>query len=684
MQGCRWLSALYARRVLTTVLLVLTLAACSEGTTGLPDDDPDSANGAPSVTLSADKQSGQTPLTVNFTATASDPDGNTLFYTWDFGQGTQLEGSSSRTFTYRQAGTFNVMVTVSDGQMSQSATVTVTVSEGTPPEPGNNPPTVDLSADMTEGEAPLSVQFSTQASDPDGDSLSYTLNFGDGATSSSANDTHTYREPGTYTASVTVTDGRGGVASDEVRISIREGDEPPPTDPPGEDPPGEDPPDDDPPQPGNQKPTANFTFNATGLAVQFDGSGSTDPDGSITKYTWTFNDGQSGTGQETSHTYAKAGTYNVKLTVTDNDGATDSETKSVTVQAPGNGGAPAPTITSFSASDTEITSGESVTLSWAISGAVTEVTISPTVGNVTTDPDKKVTVTPTSTTTYTLTARNGSATATATEMVTVDSSNTGPTRIDSFNVSPAQITFGDAVTFTWQLSGSEPEEVRIRQVGSTTPVAEDLVGKTEYAGYKPSDSATYFLEVVTDTNQVIPSVQRRVLVAPAINNFRPSRSQVSPGGDVTLSWTFTGPSPTSARLTGGGLDVAVTGQSSYPVNPTSTTTYRLTASNGQASSYSETTVRIAPTITELNSSEGLTVPGGESTELTWTIVGAEGSRYTLKGPNIQDESGEITSDPFNDSYDLTVPTDPGPYTYTLSLSGGSNASRSITITVPAP
>jgi subtilisin family serine protease len=100
-------------------------------------------------------------------------------------------------------------------------------------------------------------------------------------------------------------------------------------------------------QPGN--PTASFTANcpATGLACTFDGAGSADPDGSIASYAWDFGDGRTGTGVRPSHTYATAGTYPVKLTVTDNSGRTGTTTRQVQVGSPPSGGAPRASFTVF-------------------------------------------------------------------------------------------------------------------------------------------------------------------------------------------------------------------------------------------------------------------------------------------------------------------------------------------------
>lgn len=109
----------------------------------------------------------------------------------------------------------------------------------------------------------------------------------------------------------------------------------------------------DPPPAENKPPVADFTYSVNDLTVRFDASNSSDSDGNITSYAWSFGDGSTGSGVTTSHTYAAAGTYTVQLIVTDEDGATDSVEQSVAVTEPDPGTEPGdnnPVIDAFNVS----------------------------------------------------------------------------------------------------------------------------------------------------------------------------------------------------------------------------------------------------------------------------------------------------------------------------------------------
>ena len=81
----------------------------------------------------------------------------------------------------------------------------------------------------------------------------------------------------------------------------------------------------------NQPPVASFTASASGLTATLNGAASSDPDGSISSWSWDFGDGTQGTGATVQHTYSASGTYTVTLRVTDNQGAIGTRSASVVV-----------------------------------------------------------------------------------------------------------------------------------------------------------------------------------------------------------------------------------------------------------------------------------------------------------------------------------------------------------------
>ena len=201
-------------RRLSPVLIAtsLALAACSgDGETTNPL----------ALELEADTLQGEVPLAVNFDAT-TEPPRNDLSYRWTFGEGGSSAGSQSRAYVFDEPGSYPVSVNVIGGGLSARDELTVEVTEaGGPSDISNRPPTASLAAADVNEASPLEVDFLVIADDPNGsDTLSYSLDFGDGERASTNRTTHTYAAPGFYLATVVVTDGRGGVAIAEAEVTL--------------------------------------------------------------------------------------------------------------------------------------------------------------------------------------------------------------------------------------------------------------------------------------------------------------------------------------------------------------------------------------------------------------------------------------------------------------------------------
>lgn len=261
---------------------------------------------------------------VSFDGSSSDdPDGEVTAYEWSFGDGST--GTSKTTsHTYMKAGTYPVTLTVTDnaGLKTTSEPQYVVVADA--------PPTASFAVTTSTLTAASPVAFDGSTShDPDGSIASYEWSFGDGsALAGGVSLSHTYAHAGKYVVRLTVTDDGGLSASIEHEVTV-----------------------------ADAAPTASFSISNTatsttvpaakgapsssfavatpsptaGLPVGFDGSGSRDPDGVVTGYSWSFGDGTAGSGATPSHVYTKAGSYTVRLTVTDNGGLSASTEQTIAV-----------------------------------------------------------------------------------------------------------------------------------------------------------------------------------------------------------------------------------------------------------------------------------------------------------------------------------------------------------------
>jgi chitodextrinase len=180
-------------------------------------------------------------------------------------------------------------------------------ASGVPTATGNQPPVSRPGGPYT-GTVNQLIQLNGGGStDADGAIQSYQWYFGDGTTGTGPTPTHRYAKAGTYRVFLNVTDGSGATASSNTTATIGAG----------------------------QAPIANPGGPYTGAAgqlIQFNGTGSSDPDGSVQTYQWYFGDGATGTGPRPTHRYARPGTYRVFLDVFDNQGnkATRNTTSTIT------------------------------------------------------------------------------------------------------------------------------------------------------------------------------------------------------------------------------------------------------------------------------------------------------------------------------------------------------------------
>lgn len=165
----------------------------------------------------------------------------------------------------------------------------------------NQAPSAEFSIQCGDLDCSFDGSLST---DPDGTVDSYSWDLGDGGSASGAQVSHTYSASGTFDVTLTVQDDSGDSDSISYAVTV--------TAP-------------------NSRPQASFSTTCINNSCDFDASGSHDPDGYIASTHWDFGDGSKDSGTSASHVYQQAGTYNVRLTVTDDQGKSDTIGRLTTV-----------------------------------------------------------------------------------------------------------------------------------------------------------------------------------------------------------------------------------------------------------------------------------------------------------------------------------------------------------------
>ena len=216
---------------------------------------------------------------------SSDLDGSIVTYTWSFGDETSSTGETV-THSYLDDGRYAVTLTVTDDDGAIDTDVCIVTVN-------NVAPTAGFSVDHETGDVTSIFKFESTSDDTDGTIMTFHWSFGDGETSAEPKPTHQYKSSGKYTVTLIVEDDDGAKSTAfALSISVI-----------------------------NLRPLAFASASTTGAlvgeSIRFIGTQSYDPDGTITNYTWQFDDGGYGYGQIVQHSYYEKGTYNVKLTVVD-------------------------------------------------------------------------------------------------------------------------------------------------------------------------------------------------------------------------------------------------------------------------------------------------------------------------------------------------------------------------------
>ncbi len=243
---------------------------------------------------------GESPFHVTFTLNATDSDGVIVSWTLDVdNDGSPEYGGEGvlpihQDYTYELPGNYTACLSVMDDDTAvSSATVDLLVME-----PPNVPPIANFTFSPPLPSDTETVVFEDLSNDTDGTIISYLWDFGDNATSTEMNPQHRYSDNGTYSVYLIVTDDDGLTGNISRNITII-----------------------------NVAPEAFFNL-VSPLPLKekspiFFLDNSSDPDGSLVNWTWNLGDGSMAFGKAITHTYTKQGTYNVTLTVMDNDHDTD-------------------------------------------------------------------------------------------------------------------------------------------------------------------------------------------------------------------------------------------------------------------------------------------------------------------------------------------------------------------------
>ena len=287
-----------------TVTLVVT---DDDGASGSVSLEVSLVNVAPSAGFTFDPDEGTVGVDVRFMDRSSDPEGKALEYLWDFGDGV-TSTAMNPLHAFDSSGTKSISLTVTD---DEEASDTLTREIMVYP---NVRPTADFSFSPSSGTIDDVFYFVDESVDEDGYIVSWSWDFGDGRGSGRSGPDHQFRDKGMRYVTLLVEDNDGNQDSVTKQVTVV-----------------------------NLPPTAEFSASTTSVLAGDDvrfTDRSSDPEGKNLVYDWDFGDGSSSGDRSPAHEFVEAGTFTVELTVSDDEGASDSASVSVMVEEAARRGIP--------------------------------------------------------------------------------------------------------------------------------------------------------------------------------------------------------------------------------------------------------------------------------------------------------------------------------------------------------
>lgn len=259
-------------------------------------------NSLPVASFSVNPSQGSISTEITFDGRSShDPDGKIKSYGWDFGDGSHA-GGALVVHKFLSAGTFSTKLTVTDNKgIENSLSKDILIDN-------NRPPVAHYNYSPLKGSVNTTFTFDgTSSTDGDGRIIRYIWDFKDGTQKQGAQVNHKFTESGSFNVKLTVFDNHEaqGFIEKDLRVA-------------------------------GIPPVAKFSVSpfsgSTSTVFRFDASDSDDPDGRIEDYLWRFSDHTEDSGRIVEHQFDSEGSFNVTLTVVDNDRMRNETSRTISVR----------------------------------------------------------------------------------------------------------------------------------------------------------------------------------------------------------------------------------------------------------------------------------------------------------------------------------------------------------------